>query len=105
MVARLGKLQSQGSDGHEQRAGVWRSQGRRWGSDEGLFVPEPKNARSELGRRNSGGWKLPTGLLLLLLLRKRLRISLCLNNSDKMSVTMATRENKLIREVSDIRNA
>ena len=48
---------------------------------------------------------LPAGLLLQLLLCKGLRISLYLNNSDKMSVTMATRDNKLIREVSDIRNA
>lgn len=48
---------------------------------------------------------LPAGLLLRLWLCKSLQISLYLNNSDKMSVTMATRENKLIREVSDIRNA
>lgn len=48
---------------------------------------------------------LPTGLLLQLLPCKGLQLSLYLSNSDKMSVTMATRENKLIREVSDIRNA
>lgn len=36
---------------------------------------------------------------------KSLRISRSLNNSDKMSVTMATRENKLVGEVSDVGNA
>lgn len=46
------------------------------------------------GRRGASG--LPTGLPLQLLLCGGLWISPYLNNSDKMSVTMATRENKLI---------
>lgn len=37
--------------------------GWRWVRDEGLFVPKAKNSHPELGRRNLGGWELPTGLL------------------------------------------
>lgn len=48
------------------------------------------------GDGRSGAAGLPTGLPLQLLLCRGLWISLYLNNSDKMSVTMATRENKLI---------
>lgn len=72
------------------------------GQDEELFAPKNPKMRSQ---NCLAGWELPTGILLLLLLHKSLRISLSLNNSDKMSVTMATRENRLIGEVSDICNA
>jgi len=84
---------------------------------EGLFASNPANACwdlktcLQLGRRRweeRSCWKeagLPAGLLLQLLPCKGLQVSRYLNNSDKTSVTMATRENKLIREVSDIRNA
>lgn len=80
----------------------------------GLFAAKPTHAGWELGdtfgrdgRRGAAGGEagLPAGLLLQLPPCKGLRIPLYLSNSDKMSVTMATRENKLIREVSDIRNA
>lgn len=76
---------------------------------EGLLVIKPINARWDLGDPFAVGQeemgRLPPPRLLLQLLCKGLQIPPYLNNSDKMSVTMATRENKLIQEVSDIPNA